>query len=279
MLFYLSSSDNPYFNLALEEYFLTHFKEELLLCYVNRPSLVVGRFQVPYREIDAAFLHQQGMDLVRRLSGGGSVYHDFGNLNYSYISSCQDGEAASYDAFNARTVHVLSQLGLEDLTFERNNIFCGAKKISGVAQYKRRQRMVHHGTLLVEADLEALRRLFVKKDYYHTKAIPSVSSSVANVSTFVQVSMNEVISVFQGLCDADFSPHLDMPYILSKAKDYSAVNWVVGKAPVYRIEKEGLHLQVEKGKITQAEPHSDLRGLYHSYTELSPQIEHADLLF
>ncbi len=279
MKFYLSSSDQPYYNIALEEYLLLHSEEDILLCYVNRSSLVVGRFQVPYREIDAAYLHQNGMDLVRRLSGGGSVYHDGGNLNYSYISNHDDKKENAYDKFNSITVGVLQSLGLVQLSFERNNIFCQGKKISGVAQYKRKKRMVHHGTLLVEADLRILRRLFMSKDYYDTKAIASVSSHVANANEFVEIGISAVLEAFSTLCDGILQMDFDEKLIHEKTSEYQSTDWVVGKSPNYQINKDGVDLSVEKGRVVASESHPQLVGAFHHYEKLAEMTDNPEIFF
>lgn len=280
MLYYLSSSDNPYFNQALEEYFLTTLDDDIVFCYVNRPSLVVGRFQVAYREADAAFLHKTNMSVVRRLSGGGSVYHDSGNLNYAFIQNVDDSVGDRYSYFNDITLAVLSSLGLSDLSFERNNIFCEGKKISGVAQYKRGKRIVHHGTLLVDADLDKLRRLFVTKDYYLTKGIASVSSHVSNFTEFIAVDMQQVLDGFNALCDGIlFFDAADS--VEKKAEIYASKEWILGKSPDYSVLRDKLEITVKKGKISDVNltSLSNIVGVYHCYNDLKSLCSDVDVLF
>jgi lipoate-protein ligase A len=281
MQFYFSHSNDPYYNLALEEYLLRNSKEDILLCYINAPSVVLGRFQVPYREINASFVHHNDITIARRLSGGGTVYHDLGNLNYSYITSCLGQTDNYYDVFNQKTIDVLSYLGLKNLSFQRNNIFCEGKKISGVAQYKRGNRMVHHGTLLVNADLEQLRALFTVKDYYQSRGVASVSSSVSNINAFVSLSMTDVLNAFEFSCVDKAQAFLAGKEVEKMAQYYSTLEWVFGKSPKYTIEKSELYIEVEKGRIKHisAPKFSDLIGMYHCYTEIAAACDDVDFLF
>lgn len=279
MYFYFSPSTDPTYNLALEEYFLKHSEKNILFCYVNAPSVVVGRFQVPYREIDVALMHEMQINLVRRLSGGGTVFHDAGNLNYAFIYNCDEQEGDAYDFFNTQTLAILESLGLAHLGFERNNIFCNGKKISGVAQYKRGKRMVHHGTLLVEADLATLRRLFTHKDYYHSKGIASVSSSVANISEFVPVSVEQSILAFANACEGNLEMSIDQAYVLGQSRQYSEKEWFLGRSPAYSLKRNGLELEVKKGKLINISDSSlsCLIGQYHDYSVLSELIKNENI--
>lgn len=270
MQFLYSPSTDPFYNIALEEYLLKHSKANILLCYINRPSLVLGRFQVPYREVDVKLMEEEGVTLVRRPSGGGTVFHDSGNLNYAFIHNCDEQEGDAYDFFNQKTLAILQSLGLTELSFERNNIFCQSKKISGVAQYKRGERMVHHGTLLVEADLPLLRRLFVKKDYYVSKGIPSVSSSVSNISEFVEVGMASVLDAFERTCTATYASEIDVQSIADSAKAYAVDEWVVDRSPNYSLQRNGLELDIKKGKMIAVndEALQALVGHRHRFSEV-----------
>lgn len=288
MHFFLSPSDDPYYNQALEEYFLTQYPDGVLFCYINKPALVVGRFQVPYREVDVPYMAANNIALVRRLSGGGSVYHDGGNLNYSFITDCADQTDDLYAIFNIKTLAILQQLGLAALSFERNNVFCHDKKISGVAQYKRGKRMVHHGTLLVDADLLALRRLFTPKSYYLSKGVASISSSVGNVSDFLPVDMKAVIEVFRATCTHEIAKVPTGASIAANAQMYAQKEWVLGKSPKYAIVHQGLEtglgISIDKGRITSVTDDSlfPFVGMWHSYDVLKNKgvdTEHLVMMF
>lgn len=278
MLFYLSPSHDPYYNLALEEYLLTQNKQDIMLLYINQASVVLGRFQIPYKEIDVSYLTDHDIKLARRSSGGGTVYHDLGNLNYSYILQCQEDNINHYDFFNQKTVDILQQLGYKALSFQRNNIFCQNKKVSGVAQYKRGNRIVHHGTLLVQADLEQLRALFTTKDYYVSKSVASVSSSVSNLSDLKKLSMDDVITCYQNSSMGRFTDDINQGEVELLRQKYASIAWTLGKSPKYQIQKTGLTMSVEQGKITQITPAalSSLIGEWHCAKALAgktPQLE------
>lgn len=266
MKFLLSPSNDPYYNLALEDYLLHHSKENVLLCYVNKPSVVVGRFQLLYNEIDVPLSVASNICLVRRMSGGGTVFHDEGNLNYSFHFNNESVEGESYDFFNSLTLSVLRDLGLSNLSFQRNNIFCEDLKVSGVAQCKRGNRMVHHGTLLVDADLTFLRRLFAKKDGYTSKGVSSVSSHVANVSQFISIEMPEVMTAFAKLCEGEFTSVLDEDWIRDKQVYYQDDEWVVGGSPAYTLQRGDVTMHVKKGVVQSVSPdvYSHLEGKLHS---------------
>ncbi|MDA3854202.1 MAG: hypothetical protein PF444_08185, partial [Bacteroidales bacterium] len=227
------------------------------------------------------FVHRNNIAVARRISGGGTVFHDLGNLNYSYITSCANLKADYYALFNQKTLDVLAHLGLKDLSFQRNNIFCEGKKISGVAQYKRGKRMVHHGTLLVDADLKQLRALFTVKDYYQTKGVASVSSSVANVNTFVDLTMTDVTNAFKFSCVDKLELISSDNEVADMAQYYCTKEWIFGKSPKYALAKSALYIEVDKGRIKHmSDPlFFDLIGLYHSYEELAPVCDDVDFLF
>lgn len=281
MRFYFSSSDDPYYNLALEEYLLKQSTEDILLCYVNKPTLVLGRFQVPYAEVDVALMDECNVKIARRLSGGGTVYHDKGNLNYSYISNCSGQKANFYDIFNKKSTDVMSSLGLQDLTFQRNNIFCEGKKISGVAQYKRGERMVHHGTLLVDADLKQLRAIFTAKDYYTSKGVASVSSSVSNINEFIALEMKEVLLAFEESCIDKLGEVNANDQIVEMANYYATKEWVMGKSPKYSLTKDGFNLEVVNGRIASIDNnnYAPLVGSWHTYKDVKDKYEDAQLFF
>lgn len=271
MKFFFSTSSDPFYNIALEEFLLTKFTDNILLCYVNAPSIVVGRFQVPYKEVDVHEIMSNDINIVRRLSGGGTVFHDRGNLNYSFIHNAQEIEGEAYDFFNEKTVAALRILGLDDLSFERNNIFNKEKKISGVAQYKRGSRIVHHGTLLVNTNLDLLRRVFVKKDNYISKGVASVPSSVANIAQFVNADMDSALNSFFSLCDELFVGFIDRDLIDEMTSGYASEDWVYGRSPNYQFTSKAFSLYVTKGKISGGEDGdlAPLNGLFHSHKSLS----------
>ena len=181
MLLLRSLSDSPAFHCTLEEYFLTErSQKDVLLFYINRPSVIVGRNQTIEAEADVEFCRRQGIEIVRRMSGGGTVYHDRGNINYAFISDKNDIPVLDRD-FTAPIVEALASLGIRATVGARKELLCNGYKISGTASHVTRTRQLFHGTLLYDSDLNALS-LSLKGDRSRRgKGVPSVPSPVANL--------------------------------------------------------------------------------------------------
>ncbi|HWB62652.1 MAG TPA: lipoate--protein ligase family protein, partial [Chitinophagales bacterium] len=151
---------DPFVNLAIEDYLLHNAntaKEDLLLLYVNEPSIIIGRNQNIYREVNFEFLRNGVLKIARRITGGGAVYHDMGNLNFAFITSFNDKKINNYPLFNAPLIKAFTKAGIDLKTDERNNITCRGKKVSGNAQFTNRKNIISHGTLLFNANLATLR--------------------------------------------------------------------------------------------------------------------------
>lgn len=157
MIILVSPYDHSAWNLAAEEYLLQGSGECLLL-YVNRPSVVLGRNQDRASEVDEAWCAAHGVAIVRRMSGGGAVYHDEGNLNYCFVGGRQTGRSALDGSFLEPVIEILASLGLSVNKGPRKDLWIGGAKISGTATHVTKTRELHHGTLLYDTDLEALHR-------------------------------------------------------------------------------------------------------------------------
>lgn len=172
---------DPRINLAIEEYLIRNVapKEEILLFYINQPSIIIGRNQNTVQEINVDYVREHDIIVVRRLSGGGAVYHDLGNLNFSFIAPNSPGNFHNFQKFTQPVIQVLTKMGVPAELSGRNDILANGKKISGNAQYVSGPRMVSHGTLLWNTDLsivgEALR---VKQAKIESKGIKSVRSQI-----------------------------------------------------------------------------------------------------
>jgi len=182
---YVDNSDihDPRLNLAFEEYLLRHVDsdEPLLLFYVNEPSVIIGRNQNTLEEIDPDYVNSHGIHVVRRLSGGGAVYHDLGNLNFSIVTNGKE-HLNDFARFTEPVVAVLRSLGVPAELRGRSDILVEGRKISGNAQYATTRRMFSHGTLLFDTDLgEMLRAINPRRMQIESKAVQSVRSAVANI--------------------------------------------------------------------------------------------------
>ncbi len=171
---------DPDWNLAVEEYLLDSLDPDtvILLLYVNRESVVMGKHQNPWRECSVPLLARRGISLLRRISGGGTVFHDPGNINFSFLSERH--------IFNKEenlniVLHALRLLGIEGSMTDRGDILVRGRKVSGNALCFRREKVLHHGTLLVDADLSTLREVLSGYGSIETHAVASNPFPVMNL--------------------------------------------------------------------------------------------------
>jgi lipoate---protein ligase len=180
-------------NLALEEYVLRQKmgEDDLLLFYVNAPAIIIGRNQNTIEEINPDVVRERGIRVVRRISGGGAVYHDLGNLNFSFMTRDVRGRFNRYDRFNGPVVEVLRALGVPAEIGGRNDILADGRKISGNAQFATPDKMFSHGTLLLDSSLDDVTAaLRPRPGKVESKGVKSIRSRVANISEFLSESLS-----------------------------------------------------------------------------------------
>jgi lipoate---protein ligase len=272
---------DPRINLAIEEYALRKLSsdEDYLLFYVNGPSIIIGKNQNTVEEINNEYVEQRGIHVVRRLSGGGAVYHDLGNLNFSFITKDDGQSFHNYKKFTEPVVAALHELGVEAELTGRNDIQVGERKISGNAQFATKGRMFSHGTLMLQTDLDVVTQaLKVNKAKIESKGIKSIRSRVANIAEFLNtpITMAEfrshlLSSIFKGgsveeyvLTDQDWIGINEI-----SRERYSSWDWNYGKSPGFNVSHytrfEGvgtidLRLQVDKGIIQSVKIFGDFFG-------------------
>lgn len=173
----------PEFNLAAEEYFFSANCEEYLLLYINKPSVIIGSNQAVANEVDMDFCRVNGIPIVRRLSGGGAVYHDEGNLNYCFIFNRKQGASPLSPDFLQPVVSALNFMGIPVEIGKRKDLWLAdGHKVSGTASHVSRGRELHHGTLLYDVDLDRLQKSLTPHAEIHcNKATPSIPSPVKNL--------------------------------------------------------------------------------------------------
>ena len=183
-----SASNSPTFNLATEEFLFSERQDDLLFLYVNEPSVIIGSNQAIRNEVDLDFCKEHGILVVRRLSGGGAVFHDFGNLNFCFISNKPEGKSSLNEEFLQPIIEVLTNFGTSVEIGKRKDLWLEGKyKISGTASHVTKNRELHHGTLLYNTNLEMLEKtLNPKTKDKSVKAIPSVPSLVKNLRTYFE---------------------------------------------------------------------------------------------
>jgi len=176
-------SNDPFFNLAIEELLLKNKNDDYLILGINNPSVIIGKHQSAYSEINTKFVVENNIPVIRRISGGGAVYHDWGNLNFTFIVQSESGKQIDFRKYTLPVIEFLSSVGII-ATFEgKNDLKVGGFKISGNAEHVHRNRVLHHGTLLFNSSLDTLRNSLVKNDsLYATRAVRSNPSSVMNLN-------------------------------------------------------------------------------------------------
>lgn len=184
MKLYILKTTDPYYNLALEEYLFERAEEDAFVLWQNAPTVVIGKNQNAYAELHMDEIARRGIRIARRITGGGAVYHDLGNLNYSYIAN-GTGEL-DFARFEAPIISVLSRVGVAATTSGRNDILVDGRKFSGNAQHAKGARTLHHGTLLFDTDLTVLSSvLAVDVEKLKANAVRSVASRVTNLKEYL----------------------------------------------------------------------------------------------
>jgi lipoate-protein ligase A len=182
----LQQNLNPYFNIASEEYLLRSFSDDFIYIYRCSPSIVVGKHQNTFAEINIRLVEQRSIPVVRRLSGGGAVFHDLGNINFCFISNGVAGQLVNFKRFTLPIIEFLQDLGVDACLGPKHDIRVADRKISGNASYAFGNRVMHHGTLLYSSDLELLNEAIrVESGRFTGSAVQSNRSSVANVVDFL----------------------------------------------------------------------------------------------
>ncbi|MCC5439144.1 lipoate--protein ligase [Clostridium botulinum] len=189
MQFLVNKSTNPFFNLALEEYLLKNvdIREDYFILWQNEPTIVIGKHQNTLKEINMNFVQDNNINVVRRNSGGGAVYHDLGNINFTFITKYDEKHLLDFKTFTNPVVYLLGKLNVKAELSGRNDILIDGRKISGNSQHIYKDRFLHHGTLLFNSELENLvKALNVDNDKILSKGIESIKSRVTNIKEHVK---------------------------------------------------------------------------------------------
>ena len=264
MKLYISPSNNPFFNIASEEYFVKSFAESgtIIFIYVNAPSVIIGRNQNPWKEANISCLLHSGIPLVRRISGGGTVYHDEGNINLSFITDRTEKNFNNYREFTQPAINYLKSIGIPAELNKRNDIVIGERKISGNAQFSSKNRLLSHGTLLVSADLDKLQKTLNAKDLDLVSiSTNSTRSKVTSLSDYLnyEISVEEVIKgiveefgQFYELEELQLSD-TDINEISRLTEKFNSYSWIYGRTHKFHITDQSgkLSLFVEDGIICE----------------------------
>lgn len=256
MLYFESNRQAAEYNLALEEtLFESRRGEEIFLLWRDGPSAIVGKFQNAFREINALTAHRMGVPVVRRESGGGCVYHDLGNINYCLM--VEGDRAPGYDPFLEIAVRALRRLGIPAQRRGVCEIVAEGKKISGNAQRRSRGRTLHHGTLLFDADLDALRGLTsCPDDAVTSKGVFSQPSEVANMRRYFPGSAEDFLSAFREMVlprgEALTLTREEAARAESlQSEKYSRWEWNFGRSPGFCRCRGDLRYRANRGVIEE----------------------------
>ena len=238
-----TGSQDPCYNLAFEEYVLSGRREgEYLLLWQNDKTVVIGQNQNAEEEINRAFVEEHGIRVVRRTTGGGAVYHDLGNLNYSFITDAGDAEKLTMERFTRPVVKALQGLGLRAESSGRNDILVEGRKVSGTAQRLLNGRILHHGTLLFDTDPEMVAgALQADPEKFRSKSAKSVRSRVGGIRGFLGEDMDmagfwaylKTVLAGEGAVQGSLTAEeLEAVEALRRSK-YGAWAWNFGRSPEY----------------------------------------------
>ncbi len=267
----------PYYNMALEDYMMTDekFDDDYVFFYIHEPSVIIGKHQNTIAEINSKFVKDNHIHIARRISGGGAVYHDGGNLNFSFVFRRKENDHIDFKKYTLPVIEALGKLGIEAELSGRNDILIEGKKFSGNAQYMNRDKILHHGTLMFDVNIENLvNALNVSQMKIESKAIDSVRSRVANLSGYLKtpISISEfkehlLKSFYENI---DFEEYCltqqDIAHIEQSVKDkFSTWEHNYGASPDFAFTKKKkyeagiveLRMDVSAGVIREAKIYGD----------------------
>ena len=297
MFFIKNKITDVYFNLAMEEYIFEKFKEdEVFILWINEPSVVIGKHQNLIEEVNMKYCFENNIKIARRLSGGGTVVHDFGNLNYTYITNTTGDTALDFKEFLKPMYNALLNLNIDAHISPRNDFRVLEKKICGHSQFMRKKRVLHHGCILFDSNLDNLRNVLnVKNKKVISKSAKSVKSSVANlkeiskldykISDFLEKLKNEILKTQENFEIYELTKEDILNIDKIKSEKYVTKDWIYGQSPkctFFLDEERDYTVEIDNGRIEKinmvAKSKLDsLIGLYFEYEEIKNKIDELNI--
>lgn len=293
MIFIKNKITDVYFNLALEEYIFEKFKEdEVFMLWINEPSVVIGKHQNLIEELNMKYCFENNIKIARRISGGGTVVHDFGNLNYTYITNTTGDTALDFKELLKPMYNALLNLNVDAYISPRNDFRVQDKKICGHSEFMRKKRVLHHGCILFDSNLDKLRNaLNVNNKKVISKSAKSVKSSVANlkdiskleydISDFLEKLKNEILKT-QDRFELYELTNEDINNIEKIKNDkYATKDWIYGQSPKSTFildEEKKFTVEIDSGRIKNINIGNDnkydsLIGIYFEYEEIRNKLD------
>lgn len=283
MLFIVSKSHHAPINIATEEYIINHIPEDVFLLYINSPSIIIGKHQNTLGEINEDYVRQHNIPVVRRLTGGGAVFHDLGNLNFSFIVSDSKDKPYTFEKYTRPVIEILNDLGVQARLEGRNDLTIKGMKFSGNAKAIIKGRTLQHGTILFSSQIADLSQALKANPLkFQDKAVKSIRSRVTNVSEhlstplslegFISLIHKRLRELYQNAKDYSFSEaELKEIEELSRQK-YESWEWNFGRSPKYAKHRAirthagtiEAWLKVKKGIVTGIKFYGDYFGLKDS---------------
>lgn len=282
MIYVINNNNSCFFNHAAEKYLMNNFDDEVFMLWVNKPSILIGRNQNTLTEINYNYVKDNNIDVVRRLSGGGAIYNDFGNINFTFITNRDkksSTEKNSFNKFALPVIEALQSLGVNAEFTGRNDIIIEGKKFSGNAQYFQKDKLLHHGSILFDCDMSKLSLALKSKSIkFKNKGVKSVGARVTNILPHLDKAMalgefreylkNYIIDIHDIEKIIEFNKNDIEEIEKISEKSFKSWEWNYGKSPVYKYENSvkrpiGLveyTLNVEKSIITDISIYGDYFG-------------------
>lgn len=263
---------DPYYNLAAEEYIFEKAVADTFMTWQNEPSVIIGKHQNALKEINSSFLEENNIPVIRRISGGGTVYHDSGNINFSFIFTGRKDNLIDFMQFTRPIILFLKSLGL-DARFEgKNNITVNGLKVSGNSAHLHKNKVLYHGTLLFDTDLGLLEKAIAgNESLFHDKAVSSARAKIINIKeilkdnlttdAFISQFRNFIYSYFGGITEDLLNQQDNLAIKKLAVEKYMTFQWNFGYSPDYDYYKEfvleekefSVSIKVREGIITLVE--------------------------
>lgn len=309
MIYINNTNTDPYFNLAAEEYILKNFDDECFMLWRNNPAIIIGKNQNALSEINLDYVKNNNIPVVRRMTGGGAVYHDLGNLNFTFISYNADRNFNDFKKFTKPIIDVLIDLGVNAEFSGRNDLIIDGRKFSGNAQCRYRDKVLHHGTLLFSSNMgDISSSLNAGALKFKDKSVKSVSSRVTNICEHLKTKLsidefknlirNHILNSTKDVVNYELDRN-DLDNIEKLADDkYKTWEWNFGNSPEYNFHCEKkfrggtveVYLDVKDGIINNARIYGDffsqnnikdienaLKGIKHKECDIKDMLHDYDI--